>query len=271
MPSTAALANLFDRPSLWRIEAAEALGVEGDDLIAAMSPGPAFPAALRSITSALPPLPTSIVDLGAGTGGVSEWLRAATGATVYAIEPARGARAAAMVAFPHLHVLEGRADDAPLASGIADAVTMSGVISLMSDLGSVLEEVDRLLAPSGCVAIADLFSSGTTSWCSAPNIFRSVEDLTKTLHHHGFSPISFGCGKAIPDPRWCAVAQSVDDWIHDRCHGRAGYREWNVDRQHVRNHVQSGRLIGAYVVAARRACADTAGGSSRAGRGTVSA
>jgi hypothetical protein len=63
-----ALPDLFDQPSLWRIEAAVSLGLVGDDLIAAVSPGPAFPAALRSLTLALPAAPRVIVDLGAGGG-----------------------------------------------------------------------------------------------------------------------------------------------------------------------------------------------------------
>ena len=44
--------RVFDGPSLWRIEAAEDLGLGPGELIAAMSPGPAFPAVLRTVEAA---------------------------------------------------------------------------------------------------------------------------------------------------------------------------------------------------------------------------
>ena len=50
---------------------------------------------LHSFAASLEPRPNVIVDLGAGTGGVSEWMRISTGAAVYAVEPEDGARQAA--------------------------------------------------------------------------------------------------------------------------------------------------------------------------------
>ena len=247
--------RIFDQPSLWRIEAAHALGLGFDDMIAAMSPGPAFPAALRSLHAALTPRPNVIVDLGAGTGGVSEWMRLSTGATVYAVEPEDGARRAARLAFPHLHVLTGRADMTSLPGGCADAVVMSGVTSLMRDLGPAIAEVERLLTTSGRLAIADLFSSTTKTWCSGPNIFRSVEDLTRTLPRLGFIADSVGCGDPVPDPTWAAAAQAVDDWIEAHCANRLGYEVWIADRRHLRDHVRSGNVIGGCLVALRSSSA----------------
>ena len=247
--------RIFDQPSLWRIEGARALGLGADDLIAAMSPGPAFPAALRSLQAALTPQPNVIVDLGAGTGGVSEWMRVSTGATVYAIEPEDGARRAARLAFPHLHVLAGRADLTSLPGGCADAIVMSGVTSLMSDLDPAIAEVERLLTTSGRLAIADLFSSTTKTWCSGPNTFRSVEDLTRTLPESRFNLASVGCGDPVPDPNWAAAAQAVDDWIDAHCANRLGYEEWIADRRHLRDHVRSGNVIGGCLVAQRSSSA----------------
>jgi SAM-dependent methyltransferase len=245
------LPEVFDQPSLWRIEAADALGLADNDMIAVMSPGPAFPAVLRSLEAALESHPNVIIDLGAGTGGVSEWMRVSTGATVYAVEPETGARQAARLAFPQLHVVNGCADSASLPGGCADAVVMSGVTSLMSDIDPAIDEIDRLLARSGQVAIADLFSSTERTWCSAPNFFRSIEDLTRTLHRHGFSAASVGCGDPYPDSSWAAAAQAVDEWIDAHCVDRPGYQEWKADRQHLRIHIDSGNVIGACVVAQR--------------------
>ena len=251
MSLDAEVAQVFDEPSLWRIEAAKALCLANDDMIAVMSPGPAFPAVLHSLEAALAPRPNVIIDLGAGTGGLSEWMRVSTGATVYAVEPQTGARQAAQLAFPRLHVIQGCADSASLPGGSADAVVMSGVTSLLPDIGPAIGEVDRLLTRSGRFAVADLFSSSTKTWCSAPNIFRSVEDLMCTLHLHGFTAVSLGCGDPVPDSSWAAAAKAVDDWIDSHCADRRGYKEWNADRRHLRHHIQSGNLIGGCLVAER--------------------
>jgi precorrin-6B methylase 2 len=243
--------DLFDEPSMWRIEAAQQLGLSDRELVAVMSPGPGFPAALRSLESALPASPRVILDLGAGCGGVSEWLRASTEAVVYAVEPAAGARRVAHLAFPLLRVVEGTAERVPLPGGVADAVTISGVLSLMSDIDAVIDEVDRLLTTSGRVAITDLFSSDAVTFCSSPNVFRSVEDLTRTLRRHRFSAASIACGEPTPEPAWAAAADAVDEWITANCADRPGYDEWSQDRRHLRRHIDRGDVIGGCVVAER--------------------
>lgn len=233
------------------MQAAEALGLASDDLIAAMSPGPGFPAVLHSLEATLEFPPNVIVDLGAGTGGVSEWLRVRTGATVFAVEPEAGARQAARRAFPRLHVIEGSAECTELPGRSADLVVVSGVTSLLSDISSPLAEADRLLTHGGCIAIADLFSSTTDSWCSAPNIFRSIEALTTTLLRHEYTVTSVGCGDPLPDSSWAAAARAVDDWIEIHCVDRPGFQEWAADQQHLQRHIESGRLIGGCLVARR--------------------
>lgn len=246
-----ALDRIFDQPTLWRLEAAQALGLDDADLTAAVSPGPAFPPALRSLRASLAKAPTAIVDLGAGGGGTSEWFRTETGVTVYAVEPAPGARLAAALSFPHLRVLDGRADHTPLPDGIADVVMLCGVISVRTDLGSVFEEADRLLAPEGTLAIVDLFSMGSTTWCSGRNVFRSVEHLDRTLRRCHFAMVSVGCGAPTPPPSWTEVSAMVDEWIHENCAGRDGYGQWDSHQQQLRRHVDNGTVIGACVAAER--------------------
>ena len=250
----AGISKVFDEPSLWRMEAADALGLRANELIAAMSPGPAFPAVLRSLEAALAARPTTIVDLGAGTGGVSEWMRLSTGAAVYAVEPEDGARQAARRAFPRLNVVEERADSTPFADGTADAVIMSGVASLLSDLAPVFAEVNRLLTWSGRFAIADLFSSTGVTWEGTPNVFRSVDDLKLICLRHGFIITDVGFGNPVPDPSWASAAQAVDDWIDTHCGDRPGYREWNEDRRHIQRQIESGRLLGGCIIARRTRC-----------------
>jgi SAM-dependent methyltransferase len=243
--------KVFDGPSLWRVQAAEALGLDSDQLIAAMSPGPAFPGVLHSLEAAFESNTSMIIDLGAGTGGVSEWMRLATGAAVYALEREDGACQAARRAFPELHVVQGRAAAAPFPDGTADAVVMSGVTSLMRDLAPEIAEVGRLLTPTGPFAIADLFSVSDVSSYSAPNVFRSAEDLTRILQGGGFTVIDAGFGEPDPDASWAAAAQAVDEWIDSHCADRPGYAEWKDDRRHLRRHIESGALLGGCIIARR--------------------
>ncbi|HEY7625673.1 MAG TPA: class I SAM-dependent methyltransferase [Ilumatobacteraceae bacterium] len=241
--------DIFDQPALWRVEAAAALGLDGEQLIAAVSPGPAYPEALRSLVLALPECPRLIVDLGAGGGGPSEWLRTTTGAAVYAVEPAPGARQAAQRAFPNLRVLDGRADDAPLPGGVADVVILSGVLSLLDDVEPVLEEVERILTTGGRVAIADLFSADSTTWSSGSNTFRSIEDLIATLRRRGFTVSNVGVGEPVPDPTWSAVAKAVDDWIDAHRSNRPGYEAWRSDRRRLGDLARSGKVVGGCLTA----------------------
>jgi ubiquinone/menaquinone biosynthesis C-methylase UbiE len=241
----------FDEPSLWRLEAAQALGLHDDELIAAMTPGAAFPAVLRSVAAALPDPCTVIVDIGAGSGGASEWIRRATGAAVYAIEPAAGSRAAAVCAFPALHVVGGTADRLPIRDAVADAAVVSGVMSLLGDIAPAMVEIDRVLSRDGYVAILDLFSTGDRPLIAEPNTFRTVEEVTSVLAHHGFTPTSVGLGVPEPEPSWAHLAEAIDGWIAAHRAERPGYLEWKHDQEHLARQMASGNLLGGCLVAQR--------------------
>ena len=241
--------DVFDEPTAWRAQAAAELGFEDDDLIAALSPGATFPAVLRTVRDALPPAVVRVVDLGAGAGGASEWLRRATGADVVAVEPAATAAAVAATTFPALHVVRGLAAAAPLASATADLVTLCGVLSLMTDPGPVLDEARRLLHPEGVLAVADLWAAGTIDVRTGRNVFRSLESMRSLLHRHGFVVSDVGCGRPEMAPSWSAAADSVLAWIAEHRTGSAGHREWLADQEHLSRQVRTGQVLGGCVVA----------------------
>lgn len=241
----------FDEPSLWRLDAARALGLQGEDLIAAMTPGAAFPAVLHSIAAALPAPCGVIVDIGAGSGGASEWFRRATGAAVFAVEPAAGSRVAGVRAFPALHVVGGSGDCVPIRDAVADAVIVSGLMSLLGDIAPILGEVDRVLTGAGRVAIGDLFSSADHCVDAPPNTFRTIEEVMGALARQGFTATSVGLGDPDPDPSWTRMAAAIDDWIAAHCAECPGYAEWKKDQQHVARQMASGNLVGGCLVAER--------------------
>lgn len=244
--------DLFGAPSLWRARAAIDLDLGGDELIAAMSPGPAYPATLETIavavTSALGRDPDVVVDVGAGTGGASEWFRAATGARVIGVEPSEAARTAARLLFPKLMVVAGEAARTGLPTEIADTVLASGLLSLVDVIDPVLDEMRRLLRPGGTIAIADLFASGREDLCAGPNVFRSFEAMSALLEHHGCHLVEVGCGVAPPSPAWAAAAARVDAWIDERYGQHPAYATWRADQEHLATLMASGALLGGCLV-----------------------
>ncbi len=252
-PSAIVGPDVFGAPMLWRARAAIDLGLTGDGLIAAMSPGPAYPATLETIASAVCQVLGRdldvVVDLGAGTGGASEWFRTVTGARVVAVEPSESARAAARMLFPKLMVVPGEAARTGLPVDVADVVLASGLLSLVDVIDPVLDEMRRLVRPGGAIAVADLFASGRDDLCSGPNVFRSFEAMGASLERHGFHLVEVGCGVAPPSPEWAAPAARVDQWIHERCHHLPAYAAWSTDQEHLATLMASGALLGGCLVA----------------------
>lgn len=171
--------------------------------------------------------------------------------TVVAIEPAAGARNAARSLFPALRVRPGAAERTGLDDHVADAVVLSGVLSLIDDAGPVLSEVERILRAGGTLAVADLFSAGSAALASGPNVFRSHEQVAALLALRGWRIEEVGCGLPEPDPRWAAAARRVDRWIHG-AHGHdPAYARWCADKAHLERHLAAGDLVAGCLVARR--------------------
>ncbi len=244
-------AGLFAEPSVWRAEAAKALKVRGDELIASVSPGAAYPMALRSILIWLPSKIATIVDIGSGIGGASEWIRRGTDASLFAVESVHEACTAARSLFPRLHVIRGTAERIPLPSGSAEVVTAFGLLSLFEDLNRVLAEVARVLTPNGTFAAADLFSAGPRDLHSDPDTFRTASSHAHELQRWGLTVVRSGCGEATSDLGWSTAATRVDQWIdaHHACD--PAYPAWKADSAHLNRHISEGNVVGGWLVARR--------------------
>jgi SAM-dependent methyltransferase len=221
-------------------------------LLAAASPGASCPAVLHSMLAALLDGRQNLdlmVDLGAGVGGISEWFRRRTGAAMIAIEPAPGARDAARSLFPALSVRSGSAESSGLPGAIADAVVVSGVLSLIDDAGAVLTEAARIARPGGAIAIGDLFAAGSAPLQSRPNMFRTLQEVADLLEDRGWNLVEIGVGTPPPDRSWAAAGALVDDWIRRHRRDHAGFADWVADQEHLRRHIEHGDLVAGCVVA----------------------
>lgn len=250
--SESATIELFDEPALWRASAARDLGYRDLDLAAAVAPGAGFPAVLSALAAHLGVQRGHlVVDVGAGLGGASAWVAALTGAQVVAVEPADGSRRAAKSLFPQLLVEDGRADELPVADGVADAVTAIGVCSLLAELDGFLDEATRVLRPGGRIGIADLFLVDGSTWEIGPNTFRSLPEVAAALVRRGFGVVDLGCGPPEPKQAWAVVGKAVDDEIARRHSADPAYADWKADQDHLGALVDAGTVMSGCVVARR--------------------
>jgi SAM-dependent methyltransferase len=178
-------------------------------------------------------------------------MRQETGATVIALDPSAGARRAASWLFPALEVMFGSAAATGLETSSVDVVLLTGVLSLIHDVHRVLREAERIVRPDGAVAIADLFASGTESFRSGPNWFRSVEATCSLLRSHGWMIAEVGVGTTRPADTWRHTGERVDNWITSHRSGHPGFESWMDDQLHLRRHIDDGDVIAGCIVARR--------------------
>jgi SAM-dependent methyltransferase len=243
-------AELFDDIATWRAQAALDLGLSGVELVAALSPGPAFPTTLGAIAGHVPPTPgTTIVDLGAGMCGASAWLAAATGATVIAVEPADGSRRAAQLLFPGLDVRAGSASASGLPDASADVVAALAVVSLLDELDGLFAEADRLLRPDGFLGVVDMFLADGDEAHDGPNTLRSIERTIDLAEAAGFAATSIGCADdAGPAAEWAAVAERVRTVLVAGHDGAEALGPWLADQRKLAEWISSGYVCAGCLV-----------------------
>ncbi|MBW3664957.1 MAG: methyltransferase domain-containing protein [Actinobacteria bacterium] len=92
-----------------------------------------------------------VVDVAAGTGKLTRLL-VASGAQVIAVEPVEGMRHVLAGLVPSAEVLDGTAENIPLAAGHADVITVGQAFHWF-DVPAALAEIHRVLRPGGSLAL----------------------------------------------------------------------------------------------------------------------
>jgi SAM-dependent methyltransferase len=93
----------------------------------------------------------TVVDVGAGTGKLTRLLPRA-GARVIAVEPLPEMRAQLVEVMPDVEVLDGTAEDLPLADASAEVIVVAQAFHWF-DLDRALPELHRVLRPGGMLAV----------------------------------------------------------------------------------------------------------------------
>jgi SAM-dependent methyltransferase len=113
-----------------------------------------------------------VLDVGAGTGKLTRTLLAA-GHEVVAVEPDPGMRAAFAAALPGVAILEGAAEELPVADGSFDAC-VAGQAFHWFDQARALPEIARVLRPGGLLGVIFNFRDESEPW---------VAELARLLRH----------------------------------------------------------------------------------------
>ena len=127
---------------------------------AAVRPG--YPAA--AVRWALPPGARTVLDLGAGTGKVTEALLA-QGLAVHAVEPDERMLAQLRLVAPAADARQGTAEAIPLPSASVDAVLVGHAFHWFGD--GALAEMARVLRPGGTAALLWNLRDDSTAWVAA--------------------------------------------------------------------------------------------------------
>ncbi|ANN14718.1 methyltransferase type 11 [Amycolatopsis orientalis] len=163
--------------------------------------------------------PERVLDLGAGTGKVSEGL-VALGVTVTAVEPDAQMLEELAKALPSVTPLIGTAERIPLADESVDAVVIGQAFHWF-DLDLAYPEIARVLRPGGVVAALWNHDDESTGWLAEFNSLikssmsrRWLSDYESLPEHEAFEPFE----KETFDHKQPRTAESLVETIATHSH-----------------------------------------------------
>ena len=143
---------------------------------------------------AVPGVPGSaaVLELGAGTGKLTRLLVSAF-ARVFAVEPDTEMRRRLVAFCPGAEVLDGNAEEIPVAGASVDAVFAAQSFHTF-DQGRAIAEIERVLRPRGAMVLLWNVSAG-----SAQPSIAAVHELLDQHWPKGWDPIDLGLAYASRD------------------------------------------------------------------------
>lgn len=123
---------------------------------------PGYPAA--AVSWVLPDAPVDVLDVGAGTGKLTAALVRA-GHRVVAVEPLAEMREVLLADLPQLEIIDGRAEQLPLAADSVDGVVVGAAFHWFEQ-GPALDEIERVLRTPGTLGLLGNAFDTTVPWAA---------------------------------------------------------------------------------------------------------
>jgi len=99
-----------------------------------------------------------ILDVGCGYGTTVKRLRSLYQLEAYGIDPSKKLLTSGLEAYPDLPLAQGTGEDIPFEDCSMDGIFAECSLSLMTDIEGALQEMHRVLKPSGQLIIHDVYA-----------------------------------------------------------------------------------------------------------------
>jgi SAM-dependent methyltransferase len=171
---------------------------------------PGYPPAAVDVAGL--PAPSTVLDLGAGTGKLTRVL-AGRFARVVAVEPAAAMRRVLATVCPEAEALDGSAEAIPLADGLVEAVFAAEAFHWF-DGERAVPEIARVLRPRGALVLMWNVPAGPTE-PSIEAVERLVDELGPSREEFGADPLDLVARPYASDAWRDALAESAFEELRE--------------------------------------------------------
>lgn len=195
-----------------------------------------------------------VLDVGAGLGGPSAWLRQQRGVRSVMLDPMEGAIQGARRLFGFPGVVAA-AEALPVRDACFAAAWCLGVLSTVTDVPAVLNELVRVVEPGGRVGMVVYVTLDQILHDPSGSHFESWIGLSRLLDGAGLDVVATARLDDLPSAgeRWDDLHRSVEREVDQRHGADPAQRSARADRDRVEHLIEEGRVVGLAVRASRRA------------------
>lgn len=243
MPDVTRLEAEFGSYSDWIVEVAELLPVP--DRVAIASRGTGNPALLQAAADAAGIAADDLVlDVGSGLGGPAAWLESITGCTTVGFDIMQASVCAQRRLFSRSRSVVAGSDRLPFQTETFDAAWSLGVLEMVEDKATALDEIARVLKPGGRLCLYEYAGEAQASDGPEANLFVPAATMRSMIEGAGLELVRAERAPEIPDPplEWREVTRIVRSEIAKRHAGDPRLEEAEKERKRFLGMRRSGEI-----------------------------